>query len=228
MLGARCLASRCPALRLALPEICHRRSRRHPAFAPASQRMVGAEARSRRYQSRRLAETACLYGWKPLPNVSRSLHSHDYPTRPATCPVTLLHTRPENGRLALGRSLLHAVSRRARGQRSPPSSLHKIPWYQGLAAFRSSGLLSRRQLETAPQPAIWQAVQPRVIHFSPVCLWTEVDKSTSCRICRKGARNGERNRPQSVDLKRISGPERGATRVRRRGCGARAGASAGH
>ncbi len=33
MLGARCLASCCPVLRLALPEICHRRSRRHPAFA---------------------------------------------------------------------------------------------------------------------------------------------------------------------------------------------------
>lgn len=190
MLGARCLASRCPALRLALPEICHRRSRRHPAFASASQRMVRAEARSRRYQSHRLAETACLCGWKPLPNVSRSPHPHDCPTRPATCPVTLLHTRPENDRLALGRSLLHAVSRRARGQQSPPSSLHKILWYQGLAAFRSSDHLSRRQLETAPQPAIWQAVQPRVIHFSPVCLWTEVDKSTPCRICRKGWRRG--------------------------------------
>lgn len=227
MLGARCLASRCPALRLALPEICHRRSRRHPAFAPASQRMVRAEARSRRYQSRRLAETACLCGWKPLPNVSRSLHSHDYPTRPATCPVTLLHTRPENGRLALGRSLLHAVSRRARGQQSPPSSIHKILSYQGLAAFRSSDLLSRRQLESAPQPAIWQAVQPQVIHFSPVCLWTEVDKSTPCRICCKGARNGECNWAQSVDLKRISGPERGPTRVTRRGCGATAGAGAG-
>jgi len=32
---ARCLASRCPVLRPALPEICHRRSRRHPALAPA-------------------------------------------------------------------------------------------------------------------------------------------------------------------------------------------------
>lgn len=32
---ARCLASRCPVLRLALPEICHRRSRRHPALTPA-------------------------------------------------------------------------------------------------------------------------------------------------------------------------------------------------
>ena len=32
---ARCLASRCPVLRPALPEICHRCSRRHPALAPA-------------------------------------------------------------------------------------------------------------------------------------------------------------------------------------------------
>ena len=33
MLGARCLASRCLRLATGVPEICHRRSRRHPAFA---------------------------------------------------------------------------------------------------------------------------------------------------------------------------------------------------
>jgi hypothetical protein len=51
--GARCLAAG------ALSGFRHRRSHRHPAFARASQRMVRAEARFHRYQSLRLAETAC-------------------------------------------------------------------------------------------------------------------------------------------------------------------------
>lgn len=62
-------------------------------------------------------------------------------------------------RLAFGRSLPHATSRRARGQVPPPSLGSKPSELQGLAAFRSGWFVSRRQVEIAPQPAIWQDFQ---------------------------------------------------------------------
>jgi hypothetical protein len=60
----------------------------------------------------------------------------------------------QTSQLAFGRSLLHAVSRWARGLMSPPSLALKPLELQGLAAFRSRWLSSRRQVETAPESAI--------------------------------------------------------------------------
>ncbi len=86
MLGARCLASCCPVLRLALPEICHRRSRRHPAFAPALLRPF--EARSLR------CSLPCAVAW-PRPRSFtdpglrrfRTCVLPHHPIRPGSRPV---------------------------------------------------------------------------------------------------------------------------------------------
>lgn len=127
MLGARCLASCCPVLRLALPEICHRRSRRHPAFADAGlastfgpkpvrfslPRLCLAEARS-------FADPDCRgWGLSPVP-------LHSFAARFLTCPVPSRRSRLLASRLAFGRSLLQAFSSWARGQMSPPSRGWKL------------------------------------------------------------------------------------------------------
>jgi hypothetical protein len=60
----------------------------------------------------------------------------------------------QTSQLAFGRSLLHAVSRWARGLMTPPSLALKPLELQGLAAFRSRWFVSRRQVESAPESAI--------------------------------------------------------------------------
>ena len=86
VLGARCLASRCLALRPALPEICHRRSRRHPAFAPALLRPF--EARRPR------CSLPCAVAWpRPCPFTDPGLRQIrtcvllHHPIRPGSRPV---------------------------------------------------------------------------------------------------------------------------------------------
>ncbi len=150
----------------------------------------------------------------------------DCSARLAACPTTPLHAPLKDGRLALGLSLVHAVSRTARGQAPPPPSRRKSRQFQSLAAFHPNDLLPRRQLESAPQPAIWQASRPRLIHFSPVCLWTAVDKSTVSRICRRCRSIRERNCLPRVRFTAKPDAQTAATRLRRRDSGVPAAAAA--
>lgn len=73
---------------------------------------------------------------------------------------------------------------------------------QGLAAFCSGWLVSRRQVQSAPQPALWQHSEALVFHSGRFGLWTRVDKSTARRILRKCLMRRERNRPADVRLSR--------------------------
>lgn len=155
MLDARCLASRCPALR------------------PACQRFVtGARAGIRLSL---VAGCASPCGLSPL--VSAALHIRSaeaaslyrcsvlrlggfrrfpllfLPARFLACPVTSRRALSLMGWLAFGRSLLHAVPNRARGQMPPPSLGSKLQVLQSLAAFSSRRLVSRRQLQSAPERA---------------------------------------------------------------------------
>lgn len=73
---------------------------------------------------------------------------------------------------------------------------------QCLAAFGSGWLVSRRQVQSAPQPAFWQHSEALVFHSRRFGLWTRVDKSTARRILRKSRKGRERNRLLSVRLSR--------------------------
>jgi hypothetical protein len=93
-------------------------------------------------------------------------------------------------RLAFGRSLLHAASRTARGQRPTRPTAWKTPLLQGLAALSLIGFPFRRHLEIAPRPAFRQAMQGRLIHFSPTQLWRCVDNVTARLIGQPPPRQG--------------------------------------
>lgn len=144
-----------PRLATGVPEICHRRSRRHPAFARAGlasafgpkpvgfslPRLCLAETRS-------FTDPVCRgWGLAPVPLLS-------FAARFLTCPVSSRRSHLLVSRLAIGRGLLHAISSWARGQMSPPSLRSKPLQLPSLAAFCSSCFVSRRQVEGAPETAI--------------------------------------------------------------------------
>jgi len=157
MLGARCLASRCLRLATGLPEICHRRSRRHPAFAPAGFAFVLPACAFQSYAAApSLPPRLSFLYLPPVVTAGGFRRSATSAFGPGSRPVRCHRVAPilELSRLAFGRSLLHAVSRSARGQMSPPSSGSNLRKLQGLAAFRSRSFVSRRQVESAPESAI--------------------------------------------------------------------------
>ncbi len=204
MLGARCLASRC--LRLAAGPARDL----SPALAPASgfRSCPAAPFRSPKPPMfaalrSRLAETVSLY--RSGLAAAYGLASFTI-TRSGQVPGLsgdIASLLPQTSRLAFGRSLLHALSRQARGQIPPPSLGSKPRKLQGLAAFRSGCFVSRRQVESAPQPAFWQHFTRRLFHFRPFRLWTRVDKSTLRRICREP---GERAGTKPPSECHITGP----------------------
>ena len=160
-LGARCLAPVRMVLRpCGLSRICHRRSHRHPACVRAVQRGVRAEALTFRSHNLPFAETACL-SWTECfaalrPEPSCASHSNQ------ACSLsgnTVSHT-PQGWSTCLRPEPCACRLAKCGGTDAAAVFKQKTLWYQGLAAFRSSDLLSRRQLESAPQPAIWQVSQP--------------------------------------------------------------------
>lgn len=81
---------------------------------------------------------------------------------------------------------------------------------QSLAAFDSGWLVSRRQVQSAPQPAFWQHSEALVFHSGQFGLWTRVDKSTARRILRKRPMRRERNHPRRVRISHPCPPIRAA------------------
>jgi len=137
ILGARCLTPACPVLRLAHSGFRHRRSRRHPAFAPALPRPIRwPKPPCVRCPSTRWAEVAFLSRSVAL-RVGGFRRFHCAPFRPGSRPVRCHRLSPPtlSRQLALGRGLPHAVSSLGRGQMSPPSLGIKPPELQ---AFRLS------------------------------------------------------------------------------------------
>ncbi len=156
ILGARCLASRCPALRLASGRfVTGARAGIRPSLRLAFASVVRPEPSDFRRRAFARAETASLYRPQVL-RLGACASRHCASDRPGSWPVRCHRVAPTLGvsRLAFGRGLLHAVSRSARGQMSPPSLGSKPPVLQGLAAFGSSCLVSRRQVQSAPESAI--------------------------------------------------------------------------
>lgn len=111
-----------PVLRPGYARFRHRRSRRHPAFAPALPRPLKAQGLR--------CPPPCAGAW-PRPRsftgsstsglgafaVPLAFHSGQVPGLSGDTASRPPQTRP----LAFGRSLLHAVSQQVRGQMSPPS-----------------------------------------------------------------------------------------------------------
>jgi hypothetical protein len=187
-LGARCLALVHPPCGW-LPGVSS------PALAPASgfRSCPAALSRSPQASVRAAMHSRLAEAQVPLPvrsaaaggfRLSATSRSSPVPGLSGSTASRFSQTRP----LAFGRSLVHAVSRSARGHVPPPSLGLKPLELQGLAAICSCRFVSRRQVESAPQTAIWQHLRTAVFHFPPDRLWTRVDKSTlrriSCKIMR--------------------------------------------
>ncbi len=121
---ARCLASGCLRLAAGLARDLS------PALAPASgfrscrvsRPPPDRSLRASAALHSRLAETASLYRLR-LSRLGAFAVSASLAVRPGSWPVRCHRVAPtlRVSRLAIGRSLLHAVSRSARGQMSPPS-----------------------------------------------------------------------------------------------------------
>lgn len=124
-LVARCLAPARSALRpCGSTGICHRRSHRHPASACAFAALRrDAESTSPSLFKRQPGRDR-LPLWRNLERVcaTEAAVSRASSARLAACPAAPYHALLKDGRLAFGRSLVHAVSSCTRGQVPPPSS----------------------------------------------------------------------------------------------------------
>jgi len=160
-----------------------------PALAPASgfRSCTAASFRSPKPPMvaalrSRLAEAVSLYrsGLAADPDLRPSLSPGS--AKFAACPMDQLRSHLERASLHLAEaSCTPSLDKRV-------DNHHRHPWdinfqnFKALRLFRSGCFVSRRQVESAPQPVIWQYSQAGVFHFSPDQLWTRVDKSTPCRI----------------------------------------------